>query len=221
MTNRICIAVASAGLFGWAALSTHAHAHPHVFAEARLDVVSTDDGLLDELRHVWRFDELFTSTVIFEFDTNSDNELDGGELAEVANVVTNSIADFNYFQSVSVGGEEFEIAPVNDLVVDVVDGQLIMIFTSRTSLPVSMADNPSFSIYDPTFYTSIEFYTDGDMQMVNAPSGCGFDKVIPDPEEAIAQNQQSLTDAWFTDPEGNDLSRIFATRMEVTCASEG
>ncbi|MEL6920903.1 MAG: DUF1007 family protein [Pseudomonadota bacterium] len=198
-----------------------AAAHPHVFAEARLDVVSTDNGMLDELRHVWRFDELFTSTVILEFDADLNNELSGGELAEVANVVTTSIADFNYFQSVRVDGKELTIAPINDMLVDVVDGQLIMIFTSRTEEDVAMSDNPSFSIYDPTFYTSIEFYTDDDMQMVNAPTGCGFEKVIPDPEEAIAQNQQSLTDAWFSDPDGNDLSRIFATRMEVTCAPEG
>jgi len=203
------------------AFQTPAFSHPHVFAEARLEVVSLPNGQLDELRHVWRFDELFTSTVIFEFDQNMNNKLDGAELAEVADVVTNSIADFGYFQSVLVQGEEMAIAPVDDMLVDVVGGQLIMLFTSRTKATVDLADNPSFSVYDPTFYTSIEFYTDDDMQLVNAPSGCGFEKVVPDPDEAIAQNQQSLTDAWFSDPEGNDLSRIFATRMEVRCSPAG
>ncbi|MEN0000181.1 MAG: DUF1007 family protein [Pseudomonadota bacterium] len=203
------------------AFSQPALAHPHVFAEARLEVVATDSGMLEELRHVWRFDELFTSTVIFEFDANTDNRLDGGELAEVANVVTTSIADFNYFQSVIVKDDNIDIAPIDDMLVDVVDGQLIMIFTSRTVAPVRLADNPAFSVYDPTFYTSIEFYTDEDMQLLNAPVGCGFDKIVPDPEEAIAQNQASLTDAWFSDPEGNDLSRIFATRMEIRCAPAG
>ncbi|MEO0544273.1 MAG: DUF1007 family protein [Pseudomonadota bacterium] len=198
-----------------------AFAHPHVFAEARLEVVASATGQLEELRHVWRFDELFTSTVIFEFDENLNNKLDGGELAEVASVVTTSIADFGYFQSVSVKGEDMTIAPVDDMLVDVVGGQLIMLFTSKTVETVDLADNPSFSVYDPTFYTSIEFYTDEDMQLVNAPGGCGFEKIVPDPDEAIAQNQQSLTDAWFSDPEGNDLSRIFATRMEVSCSPAG
>ncbi|MEO1746954.1 MAG: DUF1007 family protein [Pseudomonadota bacterium] len=198
-----------------------AMAHPHVFAEARLEVVASDDGKLEALRHVWRFDELFTSTVILEFDRDANDKLDKAELEEVAQVVTNSIADFNYFQSISVDGKEQEIAPVSDLLVDVVDGQLLMLFTSAPANPVNMIQNPVFSVYDPTFYTAIEFFEETDMQMVNAPSGCGFEMVIPDPEEAIAQNQQSLTEAWFSDPDGNDLSRIFATRMEVKCTAAG
>ena len=215
------VTAASTLLMAGFVLSKPAYTHPHVFAEARLEVVSTTTGQLEELRHVWRFDELFTSTVIFEFDQNLNNKLDDGELAEVANVVTTSIADFGYFQSVSVRGEEKTIAPVDDMLVDIVGGLLIMLFTSRTEEPVNLADSPSFSIYDPTFYTSIEFYTDDDMQLLNAPDGCGFEKVVPDADEAIAQNQQSLTDAWFSDPEGNDLSKIFATRMEVSCSPAG
>ena len=38
-----------------------------------------------------------------------------------------------------------------------------------------------------------------------------------DPDEAIAQNQTNLTDAFFNDPSGTDLSKIFATRLELTC----
>ena len=55
------------------------------------------------------------------------------------------------------------------------------------------------------------------MVLIDAPEGCGHQMVIPDPEEAIAQNQDSLTEAFFNDPEGNDWSKIFATRMEVRC----
>nr|WP_281004529.1 DUF1007 family protein [Oceaniradius stylonematis] len=42
--------------------------------------------------------------------------------------------------------------------------------------------------------------------------------VIPDPDEAIAQNQDTLTEAFFNEPDGNDWSKIFATRMEVRCS---
>ena len=55
--------------------------HPHVFAEARLDVVlSPDHQSIAALRHLWRFDELFSSTVLMEFDKNSDLKLDYAEL---------------------------------------------------------------------------------------------------------------------------------------------
>jgi ABC-type uncharacterized transport system substrate-binding protein len=39
--------------------------------------------------------------------------------------------------------------------------------------------------------------------------------IRPDPDQAIAQNQKTLTDAFFNDP--TDLSKIFATKLELIC----
>jgi len=33
----------------------------------------------------------------------------------------------------------------------------------------------------------------------------------------LSENQSSLTDAFFNDPTGTDMSKLFATRLEVTC----
>ena len=48
--------------------------------------------------------------------------------------------------------------------------------------------------------------------------GIGIVHVGEDPDEAIAQNQDTLTEAFFNEPDGNDWSKIFATRMEVRCS---
>ena len=37
-----------------------ASVHPHVFAEARLDVIVNPDHTVKSLRHLWRFDDLFS-----------------------------------------------------------------------------------------------------------------------------------------------------------------
>ena len=70
MFGRYTVAslVAASALVGGVA---PAGAHPHVFAEARLEVVIGDDGV-SELRHVWRFDQLFSATVLLEFDADAD-----------------------------------------------------------------------------------------------------------------------------------------------------
>ena len=39
------------------ASTSAASVHPHVFAEARLDVVVNPDGTVKSLQHVWRFDD--------------------------------------------------------------------------------------------------------------------------------------------------------------------
>ena len=38
-----------------------ARVHPHVFAEARLDVTLNPDQSVKSLRHLWRFDDLFSA----------------------------------------------------------------------------------------------------------------------------------------------------------------
>lgn len=200
-----------------ATAATPALAHPHVFAEARLEVTVTDDGMVDRLRHVWRFDDLFSATVQFEFDRDGDGALNAPELEEVAQVVVTSIADFGYFQSITVDGKDVAVGEVNDLRVDMIDGQLLMLFTSQPVRPVALADNPSISVYDPTFYTAIDFYDEANMVLIDAPNGCSHEMVIPDPDTAIAENQATLTEDFFNDPAGNDWSKIFATRMEVSC----
>jgi ABC-type uncharacterized transport system substrate-binding protein len=53
------------------------------------------------------------------------------------------------------------------------------------------------------------------------PSDCSRTVVRPDPDEAIAQNQSKLTDAFFNDPAGTDMSKIFATRLELDCPATG
>ena len=56
------------------------------------------------------------------------------------------------------------------------------------------------------------------MVVTGLPDGCTRSVIRPDPEEAIAANQQTLTEEFFADPGGNDMSKMFATRLELTCA---
>ena len=204
----------AAGLLG---LASSALAHPHVFADARLEVAVAPDGTVEIMRHVWRFDDVFSSTVMLEFDADTDNRLEDPELEEVASVVTESLAEFNYFQTILVGDESVEVKPVTDMKALFEDGQLIIFFTTQPAEPVNIKSSPSFGVYDPTFYTAIDFVDESEMVLEGAPANCGRKMVVPDPDEALAQNQATLTDAFFNDPQGTNWSKLLATRMEVTC----
>ena len=83
-----------------------ASVHPHVFAEARLDVVVNADETVKSLRHLWRFDDMFSSTVLMEFDKDADLKLDDKELKDVADTVYASLGEFNYFQIVTSSGKD-------------------------------------------------------------------------------------------------------------------
>jgi ABC-type uncharacterized transport system substrate-binding protein len=213
--SRALIAICAAAL---TIVTPRASAHPHVFAEARLEVAVGADGVVEELRHVWRFDELFSSTVLLEFDANKNLILDDEEADEVAGVVSESISEFGYFQTISMGGRDIAVKPVEGLKALIQDGQLIIFFAAIPAEPVAIASSPSFGVFDPTFYTAIEFPSEDEMVLDGAPETCSRTMVVPDPDEAIAQNADKLTEAFFDDPTGNDMSKLLATRMEVSCS---
>lgn len=209
------------GLLSFASLAMAgmppAQAHPHVFAEARLEVKAATDGTIEELRHVWRFDELFTSTVIIEFDADSNGELEDTELDSVANTIASSIADFGYFQNIDVKGQDIDLEKVTQMAISIEDNQLLILFATIPATPVKLADGPKIGVFDPTFYTAIEFFNERDMVLIDAPDGCSHKMVVPDADAAIAENEQSLTDAFYDENDQNDMSKIFATRMEISC----
>lgn len=194
-------------------------AHPHIFAEARLDVTVGQDRHVELLSHVWRFDDLFSSTVLVEFDKNKDLKLDDEELKDVSDTVYNSLAEFNYFQLVTANGKDVEMLPPAELIADFQDNQLIILFQSKPREPLKLEGTVQFGVYDPTFYTAIDFTEDDYMEVENLPRDCIRKVIRPDPDQAIAQNQESLTDAFFSD--AIDLSKIYATKLEITCMAKG
>ena len=195
-----------------------ADAHPHVFAEARLDVVLSPDHLsVTALRHLWRFDELFSSTVLMQFDKNSDLKLDDAELKDVADTIFSSLAEYDYFQLVTVDGKDVHMNKPTQIMANFDNDQLIVLFESAPATPIKLTGTIDFGVYDPTFYTAIDFTEDANMAVDGLPDTCSRQVIRPDPDTAIAQNQKTLTDAFFNDPTGTDMSKIFATKLELIC----
>lgn len=198
-----------------------AMSHPHIFAEATLEVRISDGGEVETLRHVWRFDDLFSSTVLLQFDQNSDLELDKKELEFIGDVIRQSLAEFGYFQFVHSDGRTVNMKAPETLQATFENSQLVIAFESAPIEALPLKGTIDFGVYDPTFYTAIDFYDEKSLQISHLPEGCDSSVVRPNPDEAIAMNQQSLTDAFFADPTDVDYSKLFATRLEVNCTARG
>ncbi|RWD30222.1 MAG: DUF1007 family protein [Mesorhizobium sp.] len=194
-----------------------AGAHPHVFAEAKLDVEVDAGRSVKTLKHLWRFDELFSSTVLMEFDKNADLVLDAKELDAAALTIHASLAEYNYFQMVTVDGKDVAMIPPTRLNTSYQNNQLVLQFETQPKAALPLVGKVSIGVYDPTFYTAIDFTDDEKIAIAGLPPSCTRAVVRPDPNVAIAQNQKRLTDAFFSDPAGTNLGKIFATRLELTC----
>lgn len=210
-------AIPAAALVALLTSTVPASVHPHVFAEARLDVMLNPDRTVKSLRHLWRFDDVFSSTVLMEFDKNADLKLDDAELQEIAATIHSSLAEYNYFQVVTLDGKDVAMKPPAALMVNYEQDQLIVLFESEPKEPLKLTGKVDFGVYDPTFYTAIDFTEDTNMTVADLPSGCNSTVIRPDPDEALAQNQATLTEQFFNDPAGTDMSKIFATKLELNC----
>lgn len=221
MKLKMRTAILASAATAFLASTGPASVHPHVFAEARLDVMLNPDNTVKSLRHLWRFDDLFSSTVLMEFDKNSDLKLDDAELKEVANTIYTSLAEYGYFQIVTANGKDVKMKPPAHLMANYDNDQLIVLFESEPEQPLKLSGKIDFGVYDPTFYTAIDFTEDANMAVADLPQMCTREVIRPDPDTAIAQNQSTLTDAFFNDPTGTDMSKIFATRLELNCTAKG
>lgn len=193
-------------------------AHPHIFTDARLEVIAAPDGTLAEMRNVWRFDEMFSSSVLLDFDKNSNLKLDPDELAEVGKTVLESLEEYHYYTTITLAGKTLDLGKPDAIHVDYQDGQLLMFFSIKTKEPMKLQGRMTFGVWDPTMYTAIDFNKDTDMVTEGAAfKSCKHTVVRPNPDEVLAQNQTTLTDAFFNDPTGTDMTKMFATRLEVSC----
>ncbi|MDQ0136323.1 ABC-type uncharacterized transport system substrate-binding protein [Neorhizobium galegae] len=201
-----------------ACLPLPAVAHPHIFAEARLEVVAGTDGNVAELHNVWRFDEVFSSSVLLDFDKNTDLKLDAKELAALGEVMRKSLGDYHYFTTITMNGANVGVQKPDVIHVSLDGNQLLVLFAVKPEKPVPLKGRLTFGVYDPSMYTSIDFPTDGDLIVKgDGFSHCQHKVVRPDPDTVISQNTSTLTDAFFNDPTGTDMSKLFATRLELTC----
>ncbi|WP_172795204.1 DUF1007 family protein [Polycladidibacter hongkongensis] len=78
-----------------------AHAHPHVFVEARAQLVFNDAGELRAIRHRWVFDDMYTAYALQGLDRDGDGQLTSpDELAALKRLASDSLIgmeEYGYF----------------------------------------------------------------------------------------------------------------------------
>ncbi|WP_245318833.1 DUF1007 family protein [Consotaella salsifontis] len=218
--TRFCLPGALGFVLGIAAASP-AWAHPHVFIDAHMEIVGASDGKLKSVRNVWRMDELFSSSVLMDFDKNKNGTLDPDELQAVGKTVRDSIAEWSYYTFVSTAGKEVTMHAPAEIGALYKDGQLLLFFEMEAGEAVDLKTQPlTISNFDETFYVAFDYPDKDGFQLVDMPPSCTDQVVIPDEDEAAQQWVNSVAalgpDQTIPD-DGINYSQILATRVEIKC----
>lgn len=202
-----------------AACPQAAFAHPHVFVEANVEIARDDSGEVTGIRHVWRFDELFSSTVLLDYDVNGDGDLDISELEEVSKTVTSSLGEYDYYTEVRLDKRSKDFKLDDKIMVDYVDGQVLMFFQLDMNKPLPISGH-SFrvAVSDPTYFVAIELAGESAIQIggPGAPD-CKTNIEVPDFDELYARSSQTLTEQFFNNPNNASLGDEWLTWVTVQC----
>ncbi|MGE4055997.1 MAG: DUF1007 family protein [Vicinamibacterales bacterium] len=150
-------------------LSSSASAHPHVFVEARSEVVLAA-GAVVAIRHVWRFDQSFSLYAAEQLDVDRDGVLSNDELEALAKLNIESLAEYDFFTFLD--SLPAAVEPPTEYGLSFQDEQLTLIFTLALSAPRPVGEAVSIEVYDPEFYVDFEYVDDDPVAISGDIAGC-------------------------------------------------
>lgn len=211
-----------------------AFAHPHVFVEAREDLVFDAEGRISAVRHAWRFDDAFSAFATRGLDANHDGVLSPAELAPLARVNVESLKQYGYFTFFYRSGERLPLALPREYFLTQDKGLLTLYFTLPLPEPLDPAQKPvRLDVFDPEFYVSFTLTDDQPVSLVPATAkGAAAGRVPPNcrttvkrPAELDAQTAASLAaiplDEHDLPAELRNISKDLANTILVTCPTAG
>jgi len=204
-------------------------AHPHIFIEAKIHIQIDENNFVTKLHQEWRFDPLFSATVLLDFDINGNRQLDRAEIDVLDQTIRASLSEFDFFQSITANGRNMALVEPDMLTTSMKDNELYLILENRPASPLALERGSFylFTLYDPTFYVAVDFARDIDIALHGLPDFCTSQMLRPDGESLMSQSLAELSESlkgrdesFFDDPQASlDLARELAPKLEVTCAA--
>jgi ABC-type uncharacterized transport system substrate-binding protein len=124
---RLCSAALIIGAA--AGLAMPAAAHPHVFVDAQFALRQNPDGGLSDVGVTWRFDAVYTSVILPDFDHDGDGRLSEDEAEELTGVFFEGLGEYNYFTRIALDGTWLDQVSAGDYRVWMEGERLVVGFT--------------------------------------------------------------------------------------------
>lgn len=186
-----------------------------------MEIVGDTAGKLASVRNIWRMDDLFSSSVVVDFDKNANGILDDDELHAIGDTVKESIAEWDFYTFVTVGGKQVKMLPPESIRALFQDNQVLLFFEMKAGEPIDLKTQPvTVANFDETFYVAFTFEDETSFDLIDMPGGCTKTMIVPDEDEAAQQWMASIADlpADQTVPAtGNDFAQALATKVEIKC----
>ncbi|MFP4330244.1 MAG: DUF1007 family protein [Spirochaetaceae bacterium] len=132
-------------------------AHPHVWIDSRTEVYFDADRL-DRLVHHWTFDELFSQSVLLDYDTNRNQRIEEAERRQIEANAFSNLRYYDYFTHLVLGGREVQVSEVEDFDARVEGTRLVYTFTIPLDLAVERGwQRIAVGVWDATYFVEVSY----------------------------------------------------------------
>jgi ABC-type uncharacterized transport system substrate-binding protein len=152
--------------------SMPALAHPHVFVDARAEIVFDAQGRMTDIRHVWEFDPAFSAFASQGLDKNGDGKLSAKELAPLAKTNVKSLKYYNFFTILSVGDRQIKLKFPDKYFLRSRGGRLTLYYELPLQTPTRPGPQNTLEVYDPEYFVAFTFAKQNPITLYRAPAGC-------------------------------------------------
>lgn len=181
------VALRLAGLFlVLLGLVQPAQAHPHIFIDAKVDVVFDDAGRIAALRHEWTFDTAFSVWMVQGLDTNGDGTVSPEEMQGLADENMTGLADYGFY---TFAGDGVHFTAAGDQKMRYEDNRVTLDYSIDAVEPVAPGPRFELGIYDAEYYVAIAVADVSSVRLVNAPDSCGTELVPPQPMDRATEER--------------------------------
>jgi ABC-type uncharacterized transport system substrate-binding protein len=194
-----------------------AFAHPHLFATARLGVVTDASGAVTGLDVVLVYDEGSTLAEMERIAVSRPGPLDDAALTGALAEDVGYLKEFGYFVEIRHVNRRLAVKPAERVIASKATGLLYLAYHVPLEAPtrVSMDEPLTAAIFDPTYFTEIK--TSDDIPPA-LPKGCAARRAEPPAGAVAAQPAAPLRTIFdFSDAYAENARRE-AHWFAVTCA---
>ena len=199
--------------------SAPADAHPHVFVDAKTEIVFDQSGKMAAVRNIWQFDEAFTQYAIQGLDANGDGKITDAELKPLADVNVKSLAEFKFFTYLTVGRDQAKFLPPKEYWLEFHGGRLTLFFTLPMEKPMVPGKHAMLEIFDPEYFVAFTFVKDNPIKLLGAPATCKATYRPPQPLDASTMQVLAAIPADQHDipPDLVQAASVLANHITVSC----